>query len=439
MDVAVQLRLSKAFSMTTIAEGADARRVVITGMGVVTSLGFGIEPFWQNIIAGTSGVGPITNFDAGEFTTRFAAEIKEFNPEDYMERKEAKKMDRFVQFAVAASRMAIGDSGLKIVEENACRVGVLIGSGIGGIKTIEDQFRIMLDKGPGRISPFLIPMLISDMGAGQVSILFGAKGPNSTVVTACATGTHAIGDAFHIIRRGDADAMITGGAEAALTALGLGGFCAARALSTRNDDPEHASRPFDATRDGFVMGEGAGMVVLETLAQARQRGAPIYAEILGYGLTGDAYHITAPAPEGEGAARAIRMALRHAGIEPEEVDYINAHGTSTLPNDKLETAAIKTAFGDYAYKVAISSTKSMTGHLLGAAGAVEAVIGALAIKHQIVPPTINYTTPDPECDLDYTPNKACPCPIKTVLSNSFGFGGHNATIILRKLERSPGL
>jgi beta-ketoacyl-acyl-carrier-protein synthase II len=312
-------------------------------------------------------------------------------------------------------------------------VGVLIGSGIGGILTIEEQFRIMLEKGPDRISPFFIPMLISDMASGQVSILFGAKGPNSTVVTACATGTHAIGDAYHIIRRGDADAMIAGGAEAAISPLGLGGFCAARALSTRNDDPERASRPFDADRDGFVMAEGAGVLILETLESAQRRNARIYAEIVGYGLSGDAFHVTAPAPEGEGAARAMKMALLKAGIQPEEVDYINAHGTSTIPNDRLETAAIKRVFGEAAYQVAISSTKSMTGHLLGAAGAVEAIVCALAIKHQMVPPTINYETPDPECDLDYTPNRPCPRRIRVAMSNSFGFGGHNATIILRQI------
>jgi 3-oxoacyl-[acyl-carrier-protein] synthase II len=419
--------------MSASQNESEARRVVITGMGVVTSLGFGIESFWQNLIAGKSGVGPITSFDTRAFATRFAAEIRDFRPEEFMERKEARRMDRFVQFAVAAARMAMEDACFTITPENAERVGVLIGSGIGGILTIEEQFRIMLEKGPDRISPFFIPMLISDMASGQVSILFGAKGPNSTVVTACATGTHAIGDAYHIIRRGDADAMIAGGAEAAISPLGLGGFCAARALSTRNDDPERASRPFDADRDGFVMAEGAGVLILETLESAQRRNARIYAEIVGYGLSGDAFHVTAPAPEGEGAARAMKMALLKAGIQPEEVDYINAHGTSTIPNDRLETAAIKRVFGEAAYQVAISSTKSMTGHLLGAAGAVEAIVCALAIKHQMVPPTINYETPDPECDLDYTPNRPCPRRIRVAMSNSFGFGGHNATIILRQI------
>jgi 3-oxoacyl-[acyl-carrier-protein] synthase II len=419
--------------MTNIAGDPGAQRVVITGLGVVTSLGIGKEPFWKSILAGKSGVSNIESWDASEFTTRFAAEIKDFVPEDYMERKEAKKMDRFVQFAVAAARFALVDSGLEITDENACRVGVYIGSGIGGLTTIENQYKVLIEKGPSRISPFLIPMLISDMGSGQVSIIFGAKGPNSTVVTACATGTHAIGDAYQIIKRGDADAMIAGGAEAALSPLGLSGFCAARALSTRNDDPEGASRPFDATRDGFVMGEGAGIVVLESLAHAKARGAHIYAEVIGYGMSGDAYHITSPAPEGEGAARAIKMAIKMANIEPEDIDYVNAHGTSTIPNDKLETAALKTALGDHAYKVAVSSTKSMTGHLLGAAGAVEAVVGAMAIEDQVAPPTINYSTPDPECDLDYVPNEARKMPIRTVLSNSFGFGGHNATILIRKV------
>jgi 3-oxoacyl-[acyl-carrier-protein] synthase II len=409
-------------------------RVVITGLGALTSMGTGADQLWENILAGKSGVSQIESFDASPFTTRIAAEIKDFNPEDYMERKEARRMDRFVQFGVAAARMAIEDSGIQITPENAERVGVLIGSGIGGILTIEQQFDVLVSKGPDRISPFFIPMLIADMASGQVSIIFGCKGPNTTVVTACATGTHAVGDAFRMIQRGDADAMIVGGAEAALCRLGVGGFCAARALSTRNDDPEHASRPFDGTRDGFVMGEGAGVLVLESLTTARARGARIYAEVLGYGLTGDAYHITAPAPEGEGAARAIRMALRTAKVKPDEVDYINAHGTSTVPNDKLETAAIRTVFGDHAYKVAVSSTKSMTGHLLGAAGAVEAILSAKAIQQQTAPPTINYSTPDPECDLDYVPNKPRPMKIRTVLSNSFGFGGHNATLVLRAIE-----
>jgi 3-oxoacyl-[acyl-carrier-protein] synthase II len=420
--------------MTTNMNISDESRVVITGMGVVTSLGLGLEPFWQSLITGKSGIVPITSFDVSAYTTRFAAEITDFNPCDYMERKEARHMDRFVQFAVAASKMAMENSKLEVTPEIADRVGVLIGSGIGGILTIEDQYRVLTERGPDRISPFFIPMLISDMGSGQVSIMFGAKGPNSSVVTACATGTHAIGDAYQIILRGDADAMIAGGAEAPLSRMGLGGFCAARAVSTRNDDPAHASRPFDATRDGFVMGEGAGIVVLERLNMARARGAKIYAEVVGYGMSGDAYHITLPAPEGEGAARSMNKALDKAGIKPQDIDYINAHGTSTIPNDKLETAAIKRVFGENAYKVAISSTKSMTGHLLGAAGAVEAVVCAQVINTGIIPPTINYETPDPECDLDYVPNQARTMQVDTAMSNSFGFGGHNATLILKKCQ-----
>lgn len=410
------------------------RRVVVTGMGLVTSLGSDLDMFWQSLMDGRSGVGRITAFDPSEFTTQIASEVHDFDPERYMERKEARRMDRFVQFAVAATRSALGDAAWDIPAEAAHRTGVLIGSGIGGIITMEEQFGVLYEKGPSRISPFFIPMLISDMGSGQVSILFGAKGPNSTVVTACATGTHAIGDAYHIIRRGDADVMIAGGAEAPISKLGLGGFCAARALSTRNDDPARASRPFDRDRDGFVMGEGAGIVILESLEHARGRGARIYAEVRGYGLSGDAYHITAPAPGGEGAARAMKMALDTAGVAPGEVDYINAHGTSTLPNDKLETAAIKATFAEHAHSVAISSTKSMTAHLLGAAGAVEAIVSVLAMQRSRVPPTINYETPDPECDLDYTPNRPVERTIRYALSNSFGFGGHNASILFGQVE-----
>ncbi len=410
----------------------SGRRVVITGMGVVTPLGCTLDEFWRNITAGRSGVGPITSFDASAYTTRIAAEIRDFDPLRYMGPKEAQRMDRFAQFAVAATRCALEDSGFTVNDENADRVGVLIGSGIGGIQTLEKQYDVLRSKGPSRISPFFIPMLISDMASGQVSILFGAKGPNSTVVTACATGTHAIGDAYHIIRRGDADVMICGGTEAPMCELGLGGFCAARALSTRNDEPERASRPFDADRDGFVMGEGAGVLILEALEHAQARKARIHAEVIGYGLTGDAYHITAPAPGGEGAARAMAMALRTGRVAPEDVDYINAHGTSTQANDPMETAAIKTVFGEHAYKVAVSSTKSMIGHLLGAAGAVEAIVCVLAIKTSTIPPTINLDRPDPECDLDYTPNKAVTRTVRVALSNSFGFGGHNATLLLKE-------
>ncbi|HSV75025.1 MAG TPA: beta-ketoacyl-ACP synthase II [Chthonomonadales bacterium] len=409
------------------------RRVVVTGLGVITSLGLTVPTFWENLLAGRSGVTDITSFDVSAYTTRIAAEIRDFDASNFMERKEAKRMDRFAQFAVAAARGAIEQSGLRIEGELSERVGVLIGSGIGGILTIEEQYRVLLERGPARVSPFLIPMLIGDMAAGQVSIILGAKGPNSAVVTACATGCHAIGDAAHIILRGDADAMIAGGAEAGISALGLGGFCAARALSTRNDDPERASRPFDAERDGFVMGEGAGVVVLEELEFALARGATPIAEVVGYGMTGDAFHVTQPAPEGEGAARAMRMALRSAGMAPEDIDHINAHGTSTQPNDRLETIAIRTVFGEHADRLAVSSTKSMTGHLLGAAGAVEAIACCLAVRDQVVPPTINYTTPDPDCDLDYVPNHARPMQVRAAMSNSFGFGGHNATVIVARV------
>ncbi|MCL5283163.1 MAG: beta-ketoacyl-ACP synthase II [Armatimonadetes bacterium] len=412
---------------------ADTDRVVITGVGMVTPVGIGRHEFWNNLLAGVSGIRPITSFDTSKFTTRFAGEIPDFEPFDYMDRKEAKRMDRFSQMAVAAAKLAIEDADLKVDEGNSERVGVLVGSGIGGIATIEEQYKILLERGPDRVSPFLIPSLISDMATGQISILIGAKGPNSAVVTACATGTHAIGDAAEIIRRGDAEVMVAGGAEAPLTPLGVAGFCAARTLSTRNDEPQRASRPFDAQRDGFVMAEGAGIVILERLDHAVRRGADLYAEVIGYGMSGDAYHITAPAPDGDGAVRAIKMALDHAGIDPQEVDYVNAHGTSTLLNDKTETTALKKAFGAHAYKLAVSSTKSMTGHLLGASGAVEAIATSLAVKHQVAPPTINYEFPDPECDLDYIPNQARPMKIRAALSNSFGFGGHNATILLRAL------
>ncbi len=410
------------------------QRVVITGVGVVTPIGTGKETFWQSLASGRSGIRPISTFDVSAYTTRFAGEVPDFVPENYMERKDARRMDRFVQFAVAAARLAVADSALVIDQDNADRTGVLIGSGIGGIQTIEQQFQVLQERGPDRISPFFIPMLIANMASGQVSILLGAKGPNTTVVTACATGTHAIGDAFQIIRRGDADAMLAGGSEAPISALGLGGFCAARAMSTRNDDPEGASRPFDATRDGFVMAEGAGVAVLESFDSAQARGAHIYAEVLGYGLSGDAFHITGQAPEGEGASRSMAMAVRNSGIKADEVDYINAHGTSTTQNDKFETAAIKRVLGDHAYKVAISSTKSMTGHLLGAAGAIEAITCALTMERGIIPPTINYANPDPECDLDYVPNVARAADVRTAMSNSFGFGGHNATIVMRRVD-----
>jgi 3-oxoacyl-[acyl-carrier-protein] synthase II len=411
----------------------NTRRVVITGVGVVTSLGLTAEAFWRACVSGCSGVTPISGFDTTGYATRFAAEIKEWDPSPFMDKKEARRMDRFVQYAVAAARMALEDSGLTLDDTNRDRVGVCIGSGIGGLSIIEEQHRTLLERGPGRVSPFLIPGIICDMGAGFVSIVLGARGPNTCAVTACATGANNIGDAYEIIKRGDADAMIAGGAEAAITPLGMAGFSAARTMSTRNEEPERASRPFDANRDGFVMGEGSGIVVLETLEAAQARGARIYAEVIGYGMSGDAYHVTAPSPCGEGAGRAMQAALNDAGLQPDDVDYINAHGTSTDLNDKNETAAIKVLFGERAYQIPISSTKSMTGHLLGAAGAVEAIVCALALRDGILPPTINYETPDPDCDLDYVPNEARKTNPRVALSNSFGFGGHNATLVLRKL------
>ena len=412
----------------------ERRRVVITGMGAITPIGAGHEAFWGALLAGVSGAGPITHFDASEYTTRIAAEIKDFDPEQYMERKEAKRMDRFVQYAVAATKLAVEDSALDTASTDMDRVGVLIGSGIGGTGTWEEQHQILLERGPGRVSPFFVPMLISDMASGHVSMIYGAKGPNLAVTSACATATHAIGEATEMIRRGAADAMIAGGSEAAITAMAVAGFCSMKAMTTRNDDPEHASRPFDLDRDGFLMGEGAGIVVLEALDHALARGATIYGEVIGYGMSGDAYHITAPAPEGEGAARSMAEALSNAGLMPEEIDYINAHGTSTDQNDKLETVAIKTVFGDQAYKVAISSTKSMTGHLLGAGGAVEGIACLCAIRDSMIPPTTNYVTPDPECDLDYTPNQPRRMGVRVAMSNSFGFGGHNATLIFSRCE-----
>jgi len=409
------------------------RRVVITGIGAVTPVGNDAETAWQNIIRGKSGIGPLTRVNKDEFPAKVAAEVKDFNPEDFLDKKDARKMDRFTHFAVASALMAVKDAGLSIDESNAHRVGVWIGSGIGGMETYERQFETFLQRGYRRVSPFFVPMMIPDMAAGQVSILLGAKGVNSCTVTACATGTNSIGDAFKVIQRGDADVMITGGTEAPITKIAIAGFCANTALTT-NPDPNTASRPFDKNRDGFVMGEGAGIVVLEELNYALKRGAKIYAEIVGYGSTGDAYHITAPAPAGEGGARAMKMALDDAGVSPEEVDYINAHGTSTEYNDKFETMAIKTVFGEHAYKIPVSSTKSMTGHLLGATGAVEAIFTALAIKEGVIPPTMNYETPDPECDLDYVPNEARKKDVRVAISNSFGFGGHNATIVLKKFE-----
>lgn len=405
------------------------RRVVITGLGAVTPLGLNVEEFWANVIAGKSGVGLITRFDTTDFNVKIAAEVKGFDPENYLDKKEARRTDRFVQFALAAAKMAVDDASLTIDESNCEDVGVYIGSGVGGISTVEEQARTLFEKGPSRVSPFMVPMMISDMAAGQVSIMLGAKGPNEATVTACASSAHAIGNAFNAIRYGRAEVMITGGSEAAITPLSIAGFQSARALSTRNDEPEKASRPFDLNRDGFVMGEGAGILILEELEHAKRRGARIYAELVGFGSTGDAYHITSPAPEGEGAKRAIIRALKDAGLQPDEVQYVNAHGTSTYYNDLYETKAIKAVFGD---RIAVSSTKSMTGHLLGAAGAIEAIITALTLEHQIIPPTINYETPDPECDLDYVPNRARESKIDAAITNSFGFGGHNAVLVLRR-------
>lgn len=409
----------------------EKKRVVITGMGAVTPLGLDVESTWNGIKEGVSGVGPLTRVDADAFPMKVAAEITDFDPGSFMDKKEARKMDRFTQYAVAASLMALKDSGLDINETNAPRIGVWIGSGIGGMETYEQQFHNFIEKGQRRVSPFFVPMLIPDMASGQVSIITGAKGVNSCSVTACASGTNSIGDAFKVIQRGDADAMITGGAEAPITNMSIAGFCSAKAV-THNEDPATASRPFDANRDGFVMGEGSGILILESLESAQARGAHIYAEIVGYGASGDAHHITAPAPGGEGGARAIQMALDDAGLKPEDIQYVNAHGTSTPMNEKFETMAIKSVFKEHAYNMAVSSTKSMTGHLLGAAGAVEAIFSIKAITEQLLPPTINYETPDPDCDLDYVPNKARNAEVDAVLSNSLGFGGHNATLIFKK-------
>jgi 3-oxoacyl-[acyl-carrier-protein] synthase II len=409
------------------------RRVVITGMGVMTSLGHDLDTFWNNLMAGKSGVSLVESFDVSEYPTRIAAEIKDFNADDYIDRKESRKMDRFVQFAVASSNMALKDANLNIqTDMDPERAGVSVGSGIGGLGTWEDQHNILLEKGPKRVSPFFIPMMIANMASGQISMQTGAKGPNSTAVTACATGTHSIGDSYKLIQRGDADVMICGGAEATIRPTGMAGFCALRAMSTRNEEPEKASRPFDTDRDGFVMGEGSGILILEELEHAQKRGARIYAEVIGYGMSGDAYHMTDPDPQG--AARCMVKALKDAGISPDEVDYINAHGTSTPIGDRSETTAIKSAFAGHAYKLAISSTKSMTGHLLGAAGGVEALISGLTLVKGRIAPTINLVNHDPECDLDYVPNVPRDANVRIAMSNSFGFGGHNATIILKKYE-----
>ncbi len=411
------------------------RRVVVTGMGSITPVGNDVAATWRAITAGVSGGGPITKFDASTFPVRFACEVKGFDPLMYLERKEAKRADLFAQYAIAASAQAMADAGLEDTSRfDPDRIGVIIGSGIGGLKTFEEQHDVYRERGQSKISAFFIPMFISDIAAGLVSMRYNAKGPNYATISACATSAHAIGDAFRTIQYGDADIMITGGSEMTVTPMAIGGFANMKALSERNDSPETASRPFDATRDGFVMGEGGGIVILEDLQHAIDRGAPIYAEIVGYGATGDAYHLTAPAPEGEGAQRAMRRAMKDANLSPADIDYINAHGTSTPANDLNETKAIKAVFGEYANKVAVSSTKSMTGHMLGAAGAVEFIIGALAVRDCIIPPTINYQHPDPELDLNYTPNTAVNRPVKAVLSNSFGFGGHNVTLAIKRFE-----
>jgi 3-oxoacyl-[acyl-carrier-protein] synthase II len=409
------------------------RRVVVTGMGAITPVGHDVATTWQALLDGKSGAAGITRFDASNFPVRFACEVKAFDPLVYMDRKEAKRADQFTQYAVGAAQQAMTNAGL--AEQNGMdpdRIGVIIGSGIGGLKIFEEQHDVYRQRGPGKISPFFIPMFISDIAAGIVSMQFNAKGPNYATVSACATSAHAIGDAYRTIQYGDADIMITGGAEATVTPMAIGGFANMKALSERNETPETASRPFDATRDGFVMGEGSGIVILEELEHARARGATIYGEIAGYGATGDAYHLTAPAPHGEGAQRAMKRAMKDAGFRPDEIQYINAHGTSTPANDLNETAAIKAVFGDAARKVSISSTKGATGHMLGAAGAVEFVISTLVVREGMIPPTINYQTPDPECDLDYTPNKSVQRDVTVALSNSFGFGGHNTTLAVKR-------
>lgn len=410
------------------------KRVVITGLGAITALGNDIPSFWQAILAGKSGVGKITQFDAAKFDSQIAAEVKAFDPLKHFHAKEARHTPRFVQFGVVAAKEAFQDAKLDSANFDKHRMGVVVGSGIGSLRTIEEEYDTFLKKGPSRLSPFLIPMLIVNEASGHISMHLSAKGPNSCVATACASGSHAIGDAFKILQRGDADIMIAGGTESCITVLGVGGFCALKALSRRNNQPEKASRPFERDRDGFVMAEGAGIVVLETLEQAQKRGARIYAEVVGYGMSADAYHITAPDPEGEGASRAMELALKDAGLKPEDISYINAHGTSTILNDKIETLAIKRVFKDFAKKIPVSSTKSMTGHLLGAAGGVEFVICALAIRDQVIPPTINYEHPDPECDLDYVPNQARQAKVEACLSNSLGFGGHNASLIIKKFK-----
>ncbi|HEY7911080.1 MAG TPA: beta-ketoacyl-ACP synthase II [Blastocatellia bacterium] len=414
------------------------RRVVVTGIGLICGSGNTKEEVWSSLLAGRSSIGPITKFDASQFPVRIASEVKNFDPLKFFEKKEVKKMDVFIHYAVAAAQEAMDDSGLRVTVDNAERIGTYIGSGIGGFGVIEREHEKFLKGGPGKISPFFIPAAIVNLASGWVSIRFGLKGPNSATCTACSTSAHAVGDSFKIIQRGDADAVLCGGAEAAITPMGVGGFAAMRALSTRNDDPEHSSRPFDADRDGFVIGEGAGVLVLEELDHARRRGAKVYAEVVGYGMSSDAFHITQPSEDGDGAVRVMSNAIKDAGIEPREVGYINAHGTSTFYNDKLETMAIKRVFADAAYRMPVSSTKSMMGHLLGAAGGVEAGLLALALRDQIMPPTANYEKPDPDCDLDYVPNQARRAQIRYALSNSFGFGGTNAALLMKQFDDNGG-
>ncbi len=409
------------------------RRVVVTGLGVISPVGNNKDEFWTSLINGKNGVGPLTSFDCRDYTSRIAGEVKNFTPAPFIPKKELRRMEKFVQFAVTAAKEAVDDAGLEIEKEDPFNIGVLVGSGIGSLRIIEEQYKVILEKGPSKITPFLIPMLIVNMASGHISIMFKVKGPNSCTTTACAAGSHAIGAAFRIIQNGEADVMITGGTESCITALGVGGFCALKALSIRNDEPERASRPFDKNRDGFIMAEGAGIVILEEFKHAKKRGARIYAEVVGFGMSGDGYHMTAPDPSAKGPARCMEVAIKDANIKPEKVDYINAHGTSTILNDKVETLAIKNLFGSHAKKLAVSSTKSMTGHLLGAAGGVEFVACCQVIQKGIIPPTINYEIPDPDCDLDYVPNKARKAQVNIVLSNSLGFGGHNATLCLKKL------
>lgn len=415
-----------------MGEKSRKNRVVVTGVGVVSPVGIGKKAFWESLLEGKSGINRVTRFDPTPYPSKIAAEVRDFNPDDFFDRKEAKRMDRFAQFGLAAAKMAIDDAAVDLRKIDAERIGVIVGSGVGGIETLEEQVHILISKGPGRVSPFLIPMMINNMVAGQIAIQLQVKGPSLSVVTACASGATAVGEAFRMLQRGELDLVLAGGAEAPITEIAFAGFCSMRAMSTRNDEPSMASRPFDKGRDGFVIGEGAGIMVLETLAHALERGARIYCELMGYGATSDGYHITAPHPEGEGAAKAMMLALEDANVSPCDIDYINAHGTSTELNDKIETLAIKRVFGDYAYRIPVSSIKSMIGHLMGAAGAVGAISTVLSVATGWVPPTINYQVPDPECDLDYVPNRAREKEINLAICNAFGFGGHNAVLVFKK-------